>query len=140
MAFLHATWSTSLATTRDEPDRGVVAAADGDVALERLRFERMSVDRPRQLRVEDVGDGRKNVHGLRVASIDATTLFPRVLDEQRNAGDVGDVLLRRVSPPASWAEADAVVGRDDDQRSVVEARRLETVEHLTDEPVGGADL
>ena len=66
--------------------------------------------------------------------------LPRLLDEQRDVGDVGGVAGHDHPPVEVGPEADAVVGGHDDQRAVVEAFGAQPVDQASEQPVDVAQL
>ncbi len=95
---------------------------------------------PRDGDAHNVRDRRDDVDRLRIAVIDPPATLPGVLDEQRYACDVGQVLRGDLTHQAVRLEAHAVICRDDHERSVVQARCLEATEQHAQQPVRVADL
>ena len=85
------------------------------------------------MRVQRGGDRREDVDRLHERVVDAPELLSGKLHEQRLERDVDEVAARDVPARRPRAEAHAVIGRDDDERPVVEARRAQAPQ---DEPEG----
>ena len=124
---------------RDE--RRLFASRKPHLALDR----RARSDRPSTFHgtsiPSDVGDRRQYVDHRR-RSIVGTSRAPlaRILDEEGNGGDVREVRLVAWRRPAPGAEADAVIGGDDDQSVVVEPGVLQLREDVADITVYVPDL
>src|SRR5204862_1083976 len=77
----------------------------------------------------------------RVPGVDHAALrLTRVLDEQRDEGEVREVALRRPTPQVAATEADPVVGHDDYESLVPEPDLVQPGDELAEELVGVADL
>ena len=94
-----------------------------DVSFGRsLAEERPAVNQPWDPNAGGIGDRGHDVERPGRRSVNAPALLVRELDEERHVGDVLEIRLRERAPLLARAEADAVIGRDNEQRLVVEAR------------------
>ena len=86
-----------------------------------------AVDVPGQSGMQQRGDGREDVDGANVGVVDAAAALPGRLDEERDARDLLGVSGRDGAVRRARREARAVVGHHDDERAVVDPRRLQPV-------------
>ena len=115
-------------------------AANCDGPHDRLAAERQPVDVPRDSRADHVRDRRDDVDRLGVPAIDEPPLLARILDEERDSRDVGEILPGNRPRGASRLEADPVVGGHHDERAIVQTGLLQTSNERAHEPVDIADL
>jgi hypothetical protein len=110
------------------PHRGSVTAARERADVKRLAVHRDARVRvPWQLDLQRSRDQRQDRARCYRPVDNPPRALARQLDEQRDEGDVLDVPLRRPAAVVRM-EADAVVRRDDDERTIEEARRLQPVQ------------
>ena len=124
----------------DDERLSLVPPADGDLSRNRRSEERAAVDPPRHVDPEDVGDRWQDVGRPRGSAVDVSAPPVRILDDQRHGGDVGDVRGRDKAPRAARGEARAVICGHDDERTVVDARLLQSTDERGDQSVRVTDL
>ena len=105
-----------------------------------LTEERDAVDRPGQVRTDDIGHGGNDVEGLGVAVVDHARTLARVLHEQRDPQNLGRVALADPAERLLVGEADAVVGGDHDEGVVPPRFGLQPVEGVAEQAVGVLEL
>ncbi len=95
---------------------------------------------PRDVDPEHVGDRREDVEDRHVLRHLAARRLARELDEERREGELGEVRLGRRPAAVALAEADPVVGGDDDQGLVPEAGLLELGDQSPELQIGVTKL